>query len=163
MGANAGGWPLPNGPYWHDGNSGKGSKYVQFTPTIPTNGYYDVYIWWVYASNRATNTPVDIVSATGSNRVYLNQQVNCTNWVKIASSNYFNTGTNGSVTIRNVGTTGYVVANAVRWMPLGSIAPPPSTRRPPSRSSPATRSPENSARTPAGSASCPSTGRTPRP
>lgn len=124
-GANAGGWPLPNGLYWHDGNTGKGSKAVQFTPTLVTNGYYDVYLWWVYASNRATNVPVDITSATGTSRVYVNQQINCTNWVKIAGSNYFSAGASGRVTVRNDGTAGYVVANAVRWLPLGSIAPPP--------------------------------------
>jgi hypothetical protein len=123
-GANSGGWPLPNGTYWHDGNAGKGTKSVRFSQTVSTNGYYDVYIWWVYADNRATNTPVDIVSATATNRVFLNQQINCTNWVKIATSNYFNAGTGGSVTISNANTTGYVIANAVRWMPLGNIAPP---------------------------------------
>jgi hypothetical protein len=121
-GANDGGWPLPSGPYWHDGNINKGTKYVRFTPTIPTNGYYDVYIWWVYASNRATNTPVNIKSASATNTVYINQQSNCTDWVKIASSNYFVAGTSGNVTISNANTSGYVVANAVRWMPLGSIA-----------------------------------------
>ena len=123
LGSNPGGWPLPNGPYWHDGNTGKGTKYLRFTPNLATNGYYDVYLWWVYASNRANNTPVDIANATSTNRVYVNQQINVTNWVKIAASNYFSAGTSGSVTIRNDGTAGYVVANAVRWMPLGSIAP----------------------------------------
>jgi len=124
VGANSGGWPLPNGTYWHDQDSGKGSNYVTFTPTIPINGYYDVYIWWVYANNRANNTPVDILSADDFNTVYINQQINCTNWVKIASSNYFNAGTSGSVTVRNGGTTGYVVANAVRWVPLGGASNP---------------------------------------
>jgi hypothetical protein len=127
-GANPGGWPLPSGPYWHDNNSGKGSKYVRFTPTIANSGYYDVYLWWVDASNRATNTPVDIVSATGTNRVYVNQQLTCTNWIKIAASNYFNLGTNGSVTVRNDGTTGYVVANAVRWLAVSGAAATSTTR-----------------------------------
>ncbi len=122
-GSNTGGWPLPNGLYWTDGNSGKGSKYVTFTPNLATNGYYDVYLWWVYASNRAASVPVDIASATTTNRVYINEQINVTNWVKVAASNYFTAGSSSSVTIRNAGTTGYVVANAVRWMPLGNIAP----------------------------------------
>ena len=119
-GANSGGWPLPNGVYWTDGNANKGSSYVAFNPYLPASGYYDVYAWWVSASNRATNTPVDIVSATATNRVYLNQQINCTNWVKIASSNYFNAGASGSVTVRNTGTTGYVIANAFLWAPSGA-------------------------------------------
>ncbi len=128
-GANSGGWPLPSGPYWHDGNTG-GGKYVRFNPTIATNGYYDVYLWWVYASNRATNVPVIIASANATNRVLVNQQNNCTNWFKVASSNYFNAGTTGSVTITNGGANGYVVANAVRFMPLGSIASNPSATLP---------------------------------
>jgi hypothetical protein len=121
-GANTGGWPLPNGPYWTDGNSGKGTKYVKFAPTLAQTGYYDVYLWWVYANNRANNTPVIIKSASSTNTVLVNEQVNCTNWYKIASSNLFNAGSTGSVTISNVNTTGYVVANAVRWVPLGNIA-----------------------------------------
>ena len=121
-GANTGGWPLPNGTYWHDGNTG-GGKSVRFNPTISTNGYYDVYLWWVYDPNRANNTPVRIASATATNTVIINQQIPCTNWVKIASSNYFNIGTGGSVTITNGGANGYVIANAVRFMPLGNIAP----------------------------------------
>jgi hypothetical protein len=89
-GSNAGGWPLPNGTYWHDGDTGTG-KYVRFNPTLTTNGYYDVYIWWVYASNL---------------------------------------GTSGSVTITNGGANGYVIANAVRFMPLGNIAPNPTAALP---------------------------------
>jgi len=34
MGANSGGWPLPNGAYWMDGNSGKGTKWVRFAPAL---------------------------------------------------------------------------------------------------------------------------------
>jgi hypothetical protein len=128
-GANAGGWPLPNGTYWHDGSTG-GGKFVRFTPTITTNGYYDVYCWWVYASNRATNATFITRSSSATNTVLINQQINCTNWVKIASSNYFNIGTGGSVTITNGGANGYVIANAVRFMPLGSIAPTPSNPPP---------------------------------
>ncbi len=125
-GANSGGWPLPSGPYWHDGNTG-GGKFVRFNPTITTNGYYDVYCWWVYASNRATNATYITRSASATNSVLVNQQINCTNWVKIASSNYFNIGTSGSVTITNGGANGYVIANAVRFMPVGNITPPPAT------------------------------------
>ena len=58
-GANAGGW---NGDYWHDQSTGKGTKWVTYTPTLPTNGTYEVYAWWVEHSNRATNTPYDIPS-----------------------------------------------------------------------------------------------------
>jgi hypothetical protein len=127
-GSNQGGWPLPSGPYLYDSTASSG-QYVRFTPNLTTNGYYDVYVWWVYASNRATNVPVVVVSASATNVVTINQTINCTNWYKVASSNYFNIGTGGSVTITNGGIkgliNGYAIANAVRFMPLGSIAPNP--------------------------------------
>jgi hypothetical protein len=128
LGANQGGWPLPSGPYL-DENSTSSGQYVRFTPTLTTNGYYDVYAWWVYANNRASNVPFIITSASATNVVAVNEQINCTNWFKIASSNYFNIGTGGSVTITNRSSSGYIsgyaIANAVRFMPLGSIAPNP--------------------------------------
>jgi hypothetical protein len=124
-GANPGGWPLPNGTYLLDQNSGKGTKWVRFTPNLASAGYYGVYVWWVYANNRATNTPFTINSPGGATTVLINEQNLCSNWVQIASSNYFNAGSGGNVTISNTGTSGYVVANAVRFVPLGGIATPP--------------------------------------
>ena len=120
-GANAGGW---NGDYWHDGNTGKGTKWVRYAPTLPTNGTYEVDAWWVAASNRSTDTPYDIVHAAGTTRVLVNQVNSSGGWYKLLATN-FNAGNLSSLTIRNDGTTGYVIADAVRWVPLGAIAPPP--------------------------------------
>ena len=121
VGANAGYW---GSNYIHDGNTGKGTKSVQFNPTLPTNGTYEVDAWWVAASNRATNTPYYIVSAAGTARVLVNQVNSSGGWFKLLTTN-FNAGTGSSVTISNAGTTGYVIADAVRWLPVGSTAPPP--------------------------------------
>ena len=124
-GSNAGGWPLPSGPYWTDGNAGKGSRYVTFTPTIPANGQYQVYAWWVAAGAafRDSHIPVDIISAGATNRVYINEQGNGSMWNLLLTTN-FNAGTSGSVTIRNVGTTNYVVANAVQFVPVSTGSGP---------------------------------------
>jgi hypothetical protein len=121
LGANAGGW---NGNYWHDGNTGKGTKWVAYTPTLPTNGTYDVYAWWVADPNRATNTPMDVVSATGTNRVLVNQRNSSGGWFRIFSGT-FSSGTVSSVTIRNDNTTGYVIADGIRFVATGAIAAPP--------------------------------------
>jgi hypothetical protein len=83
-GANAGGW---NGSYWHDNANGKGTKYVKYIPTLPTNDLYEIYLWWVADSNRSTNTPVDIVHPNGTNRVLVNQVINGSQWVKILTTN----------------------------------------------------------------------------
>jgi hypothetical protein len=122
-GANAGGW---NGDYWHDGSTGKGTKWVRYTPTLPTNGTYEVDAWWVPSSNRAINTPYDIVHAAGTTRVLVNQVNPSGGWYRLLTTN-FNAGTTSSVTIRNDGTLAgtYCIADAVRWLPVGSIAPPP--------------------------------------
>jgi hypothetical protein len=122
-GSNPGGWPLPNGAYWTDGNSGKGAKWVSYTPTLPASGTYQVYAWWVASSPayRDAHVPIDIVYPGGTNRVYVNQQANGSAWNLLLTTN-FNAGTQGTVTIRNNGTTNYVVANAVQFLPVGNGA-----------------------------------------
>jgi hypothetical protein len=121
-GANAGGW---NGDYWHDGSTGKGTKWVNYTPNLPTNGLYDVYLWWVVSGNRAVNTPVDIIHAAGTNRVTVNQQANGSIWFKVLRTN-FNAGATSSVIIRNDGTAAgtYCIADGVQWRPVGFNLPP---------------------------------------
>jgi len=122
-GSNAGGW---QGDYKLDGATGKGTKWLSYTPTLPTNGTYEVYLWWVEASNRATNTPVDVVHAAGTNRVLVNQTKSSGGWFKIMTTN-FNAGTGSSIVIRNDNTVAgqYVVADGVRFLPIGNIAPVP--------------------------------------
>ncbi len=119
-GANAGGW---NGDYWHDGAANKGSRWVSYTPTLPTNGTYEVYAWWVESSNRATNTPYDVVHAAGTTRVLVNQKVSSGGWFKLLTTN-FNAGTSGSVTIRNDGTAAgtYCIADGIRFLGIGGAA-----------------------------------------
>lgn len=122
-GANAGGW---NGDYWHDGSTGKGTKWVSYTPTLPTNGTYEVYAWWVESSNRATNTPYDIIHSAGTNRVLVNQKIASGGWFKLLTTN-FNAGTAGKVIIRNDNTAAgtYCIADGVRFLGVGSAALPP--------------------------------------
>jgi hypothetical protein len=128
-GANSGGW---NGDYWHDGATGKGAKWVYYHPVLPTNGTYDVYLWWVESSNRATNTPVDIIHAAGTNRVLVNQKLPSGGWFKVFSTN-FNADSGAGVIIRNDNTASgtYVIADGVRWMPVGNALPPPPPPPPP--------------------------------
>jgi hypothetical protein len=128
-GANAGGYL---GDYWHDGSTGKGTKSVNYTPDLPTNGVYDLYLWWVEASNRATNTPVDIVHPAGTTRVLVNQKNSSAGWYKIMRTN-FNAGTGASVIIRNDGTAAgtFCIADGVRWSPVGFTLPAPPATAPP--------------------------------
>lgn len=119
-GANPGGW---GGDYLHDQNSGKGAKAVRYRPNLPFSGVYDVYLWWVEHPNRATNVPVDLIHAAGTNRVRVNQTVNGSRWVWLLRTNFVS-GQGSGVVIGTEGTTGYVIADAVRFMPAEPFTVP---------------------------------------
>ncbi len=97
----------------HDNNTGKGTKAVTFTPVIDAAGIYDVYLRWTSAADQATNVPVDIVHAGGLTTVAVDQTQNGSQF-NLLGRFAFDLGTDGSITIRNEGTNGYVIADAVR-------------------------------------------------
>jgi hypothetical protein len=105
------------GGYVHDGDTDKGAKTITFTPDLPSEGAYDIYLKWTKHSNRATNVPVEIVTASGTETVTVNQREQG-GWVKIATGK-FKAGKSGSLTISNKDTNGHVIADAVRWVPAG--------------------------------------------
>lgn len=49
--------------YRHDGNTGKGTKSVTFTPNLPVEGEWTVSLYWNAFSDRASNVPVDVMHA----------------------------------------------------------------------------------------------------
>jgi hypothetical protein len=102
--------------YIHDEENGKGSKSVRFTPNLSAAGNYDVYLRWTSQANRSNNVPVDVTHAGGApTTVTVNQQNNGSTWFKIGTW-AFNAGTGGNVLIRTTGTTGFVIADAVRFV-----------------------------------------------
>jgi len=101
--------------YIHDGNTGKGSKSVRFTPNLPVAASYEAFAWWTSGTNRASNVPIDIVSTSGTTTVQVNQQLTGGQWVSLGTYP-FNSGTNGSILIRNTSTNGFVMADAVRFL-----------------------------------------------
>jgi autotransporter-associated beta strand protein len=109
-----GGYWGPN--YIQDGNTGKGSKSVRFTPTLQA-GDYQVSIRHTAGSNRASNVPVDIVHADGTDYVTVNQRYDNAQWITLGIFR-FTAGTAGSVLVGNSGTDGYVIADAVRFTPV---------------------------------------------
>ena len=101
--------------YAHDGNEFKGGKSFTYRPNLPEAGSYQVYLRWTTNPNRATNAPVDIIHPAGTNTVLVNQTLNNGTWVHLLTTN-FNAGTNATLRIRNTGTTGFVIADAARWV-----------------------------------------------
>ena len=97
---------------------------MTFTPNIRAAGRYIVYARWVSGLNRATNVPIDVNSAEGS-QTFTKDQKNTGKdgaWVLLGTFQ-FNKGTGGSVTIRNAGTNGVVVADAVRFLSTTPVEP----------------------------------------
>ncbi len=102
--------------YLHDGNANKGLDSVTFTPTLSQGVSYQVFARWPATTNRATNAPIDIIYPGGTTTVFVDQTQQGGQWVWLMTTN-FNAGSTGSVRIRNAGTTGYVIADAVEFVP----------------------------------------------
>jgi hypothetical protein len=100
--------------YIHDDNTGKGSKTATFTPNLPVAGTYNVYARWTADVSRSNNVPYNITYNAGTVPVYKNQQVNGGSW-QLLGTYPFNAGTGGKVMLSNTGTTGHVIADAVRF------------------------------------------------
>src|SRR5204862_3617981 len=85
------------GDYLHDGNTGKGTKSARFDLKLPTAGYYQVSMRWVAGADRASNAPVDIVTANGTRTVTVDQRGNGGTWQSLGV--YFFNPTGGIVTL----------------------------------------------------------------
>jgi hypothetical protein len=123
-----GGWvrstsigPYVGTEYLHDNNAEQGKKSVTWAPKLPKGGKYDVYLIWSANPNRAGMVPVEIVHAGGKTKATVNQKQSG-GWNKVFTGT-FAEGTTGSVTIRTDGADGFVIADAVRFVPLGEENP----------------------------------------
>ena len=100
--------------YLSDGNAGKGTKSARFAATFTFDGYYQVFARWTSGANRASSVPIDVVNASNTRTVLVNQQINGGQWFSLGV--YFFKQSGGSVLIRNTGTNGFVVADAVKFV-----------------------------------------------
>ncbi len=103
--------------YLHDGSSGKGSKTVTYSPALAA-GVYAVSIRYPAASGHAANVPVDVSHAQGVDYITVDQRSGGGQWLLLGHYR-FGAGSSGYVRISNVGTTGLVVADAVKFTPIG--------------------------------------------
>lgn len=111
--------------YLQDGNdkNNKGKNSARFVPMLPKSGRYEVRVSYTPSWNRATNVPVRIESAEGVKTVSINQRLAPTFDKAFTSVGVFDfaAGTNGAVIISNAGTTGFVVVDAVQFLPAESM------------------------------------------
>lgn len=104
--------------YLHDDNAAKGTS-VSFDTQLSFAGDHDVYMMWPANASNATNVPVDVIHSNGTSTYYVNQRASGGTWV-LLGRHPFVAGT-ARVVIRTDGTSGYVIADGVRFSPVLSI------------------------------------------
>ncbi|WP_166828085.1 DUF1553 domain-containing protein [Thalassoroseus pseudoceratinae] len=106
--------------YLHDEKTDQGQKSVTWTPKLPHAGRYEVRIAYAGSSGRDDAVPVTIQHAGGVHEAKLNQAkaASIDSLFEPLGTFEFQAGTQGSVTISNTGTTDYVIADAVQFIPV---------------------------------------------
>ena len=111
-------WPVSSGPFPFGDNSffNNISSTFRWIPDVVVPGNYDVFAYWTFHVNRATNVPYSINHAGGLDTVNVNQN----NEAQAAQFNLlgnfaFNAGTSGFVEVSSE--NGQASADAVRLVP----------------------------------------------
>ncbi|WP_395742969.1 FAD-dependent oxidoreductase [Prosthecobacter sp.] len=105
-----------DGASLHDANSEKGAKSLTYRLKIPATGRYEVRVSYASASNRASNVPVSIEHADGTQTVLVNQRKAPPIDKLFISLGifHFTAGKPAVITISNKDTDGIVGADAVQ-------------------------------------------------
>ncbi len=106
--------------YVHDENTDKGAKNIRYEVKLPETGRYEVRMSYTSRSNRASNVPVTVHHADGNATVTVNQQrgPNAERGFHKLGVFRFNADQPAAVVIHTADTTGYVIADAVQFLPV---------------------------------------------
>jgi hypothetical protein len=111
--------------YLHDGNEQKGQLSATFIPNLPRPALYEIRIYYTPNPNRATNVPVSVrIGEQEVKAVQMNQRVT-PKLGKYAVLGKFSAPAGRAlwVTIGNKDTDGYVVLDAVQFVPVTADDP----------------------------------------
>jgi len=113
--------PFVDGGYRHDGKSGDGLHVARFTPDLPEPGKYEIRMTYPAQANRATRVPVVVeLGGVRSEPVLIDQTKPGPidgSWHSLGVFD-LKAGKNCSVEISNDGAEGYVVVDAVQFLPV---------------------------------------------
>ncbi|CAN5306516.1 hypothetical protein BH09SUM1_BH09SUM1_33870 [soil metagenome] len=85
-----------------------------FTPTVPADGYYNVYISYSKGTNRTTGAHWQVVHSGGTSNFRINETIDGATW-RLLGNFYFTAGTQGKVILLNDASDGTVVScDAIR-------------------------------------------------
>jgi len=105
--------------YRHDSNKDRGKQSAKFVANLPEAGMYEVRVAYTHNANRATAVPVAVSHMEGTFTKTINQQKAPPIdglWIS-AGTFRFEKG-KASVVVTNEGADGYVVIDAVQWLPV---------------------------------------------
>ncbi len=110
--------------YLHDQKTGKGEKTLTFMPPVAKTGRYEVRLAYITGGDRADNVPVTIFHADGEETVRVNQRDTPPIGGRFISLGQYRFEANGEgyVLISNEGTSGFVVVDAVQFIPVQELA-----------------------------------------
>jgi len=112
--------------YLHDENEGKGLKTLSFVARVPKRGRYEVRLAWAPGVGRSPSVPILISSADGDFPMRFDMSGIPPIEGRFASLGQYTFETNGAnfVLISNEGTSGFVVADAVQFIPVEDLEKP---------------------------------------
>jgi hypothetical protein len=102
----------------HDGNGVKGKKTARFTAKIPDDGLYTVRFAYVNSANRASNVPVTVESADGSQTILVDERQKPERHFVTLGTFRLTKEKGAVVTVGTAQTDGYVSVDAVQLLPL---------------------------------------------
>ena len=113
--------PFVERGYRHDGNARKGELTARFGTDRLESRSYEVRISYTPHPNRATNVPVTVTHAGGESSFRVNQRLKpgVDGVFHSLGTFRFEKGKPAALSIGNLGTDGYVVIDAVQWLPAG--------------------------------------------
>ncbi len=102
--------------YRHDANANKGEKTATFEAKLKP-GRYEVRIAYSAGSNRATNVPIAVHHQGEATKVVLNEKQPPQHDDLTTGVGTFAFGESAKIVISNAGTNGYVIIDAVQFLP----------------------------------------------
>ncbi len=110
--------PFVGDGYLHDGDADKGKLRARFVPRLPAAGRYEVRLYYAPGSNRARDALVVVRSKGGEKELRVDQRKGWKGDEGVSLGVFtFDAGEAGWVEVRNDGTTGHVIADAVAFVP----------------------------------------------
>lgn len=106
--------------YRHDRKTGNGKAITRFSTKLPKTGRYQVRFGYTPNANRASNVRIEVHHAGGSQTFTVNQRLLPPEDGLFLPLGVFEfqAGTAAVVSVSNRDADGYVVVDAVQWMPV---------------------------------------------